>query len=453
VKNAIVAPYRSYLPLKGTRALAGLGCPPKNFKGFGDTGGANSPYLPRYSYGNVSPQMASATTTLAQPVTVVTPSGAPAVTTLAQAAAAGMTLHPSMKGLGRLGLSQDVQASAKGASEGAAISGAVGAAISTAVAAGIIGQTALPIPGVGFVIGAIVGEALQLLKAREGKAAISWDYLVSTWPGAKQQQPQVPANEGRGLQEVSFAESLKGMQDENNSAFPGCGANGHKNPDCMMLPMGQAIINGYANGTVPLDATTQEVFQLVVIPWLASGGGGSVNWGVLKAQPTQLTMLQAATDRYLAGLPITRADMVEPQYKNDPGYNAFHLLSLVDGLIAKGVLQAAPPVTAAAPPAPNAPANAQPITSVNPGTPPKSAPQIIPNPLAPVQPNPVARTDVYYPPQPSAQPVAAEPSQPVQIELQQPAQQIISAPSAGMSSTTLLIVGGIAAAVFLGTRK
>lgn len=284
--------------------------------------GANSKYLPNYSYGVASGFKIGVVVPAASATAVATPSHVAAVVvpnTIAAALAANYTARPvagKLAGfgvyLGALGTG-DASGAIKGASSGASV-GSVIPVVGTAV---------------GAVVGAVVAEALQLMKAREGKAAKSWDALV----------PQLRSGvTGSLMTEVTFAEGMKGMMDENGKMIPGCGPNAHKNPDCLMQPLANAIIAGYVQGRVPLNANTDQVFANVVLPWLQGGGGGIV-WQVLSQLPVQQLMFKAATDRYLHGMPITRADMVEPVYKNDPGYNNFHTPSLVQGLVNAGVLQ------------------------------------------------------------------------------------------------------------------
>jgi hypothetical protein len=80
--------------------------------------------------------------------------------------------------------------------------------------------------------------------------------------------------------------------------------------------MAKVIVSGYLKKTVPLSATTSQVYQSVVIPWLKSGAGGLFSYAPFAAENTangniQGLLVQGVVDRYLAGLPITRADMVE----------------------------------------------------------------------------------------------------------------------------------------------
>ncbi|MGH7749674.1 MAG: hypothetical protein ACREQ5_33645, partial [Candidatus Dormibacteria bacterium] len=211
----------------------------------------------------------------------------------------------------------------------ATISGASAGKAAAAVAAELgVGAATL---GIGLVVGAVVGEAIQLLHARKGRAEKNWDSLY----------PQLLKGlTGSGMTELTFAEGIKGMADVNNLAMPGCGADRHKNADCFMAPLAQAIIAGYVAHKVPLTAGTDEVFQSIVIPWLQAGGTGGFNWQVLSQKQPEMLMWKAATDRYLNGMPITRIDMVEPKYKGQPGtHPEFHTPSLVEALVAAGVLQ------------------------------------------------------------------------------------------------------------------
>lgn len=462
-------------------------CPGK-FGRLGATPAGTSPYLPRYSYGVVNNSLAAAVTALAKPAAKATVAAKPVSVVAAKIAAPVKSLAPpivpnlktavtvapvaaskvvalkkpaivpraggKMQGLGYLGMSQDVAATAKGASEGAMVATAAGAAISGAIAMGLIGQTAIPIPGVGFVIGAIIGEAMQLLKAREGKAAKSWDSLIASWPGAIQQHPQIGQNEGRSLTELAFGEGFKGMMDKGQNIFPGCGADGHKNPDCFNQPLANVIVKGYVSGAVPLDAGTAEVYQTVVQPWLAAGANGLVNWTNLQKEPTQQMMIMAAVDRYLAGMPITRADMVEYSPNGASPYvsQGFHTPSLVDALIAAGVLASAPPVVQGAPPPPAAPAGAHPISSTNPGAPPATtATQIITAPAG-VDPNTAAMIAALQAQGANtSQILSALQAQGVQptAAIQAAASSDMSSSGSGLSSSKLIIIALFGVSAFL----
>jgi hypothetical protein len=168
-------------------------------------------------------------------------------------------------------------------------------------------------PVVGTVIGAAVGAVLGAVgslfgPAKEGQAAETWDDMVKN--------AYLFKTLGRQFDERYFAEALKGMMDKGNNAWPGCGKDGYKNPDCFAGPLAQTIVKGYLNKTVPLSATTAQVYNSVVVPWLQSGAGGIFTWAPYAAENAangniQGSMVTALVDRYLAGLPVTRADMPE----------------------------------------------------------------------------------------------------------------------------------------------
>jgi hypothetical protein len=169
------------------------------------------------------------------------------------------------------------------------------------------------IPGVGTIIGAAVGAVLGAVgslfgPAKEGQAAETWDDMVKN--------AYLFKTLGRAFDERYFAEALKGMMDKGNNAWPGCGSDGYKNPDCFAGPLAQTIVKGYLAKTVPLTATTAQVYNSVVVPWLKGGAGGIFTWAPYAAENTangniQGLMVTALVDRYLAGLPVTRADMPE----------------------------------------------------------------------------------------------------------------------------------------------
>lgn len=182
------------------------------------------------------------------------------------------------------------------------------------------------VPVVGTAVGAVVGAVVGLVgsffgPAKEGQSEVVWNDMLKNNYLAKEQ--------GRSFDERYIGEAMKGAMDNNGNQWPGCGANGHKEPDCFYQPMGQQIINGYLNKVVPLNATPAQVMSAVVMPWAQSGASGLMRYsaggskGMLNGTETS-QLLGAVTDRYLAGLPITRADM--PSYAN-MGYT-LHLPAL-----------------------------------------------------------------------------------------------------------------------------
>lgn len=217
----------------------------------------------------------------------------------------GLQKFPNVAGLGALGLSSTAGGSIKAASTAASIAPAAGSALGLGSAVAI-GQTAVPIPVIGAVIGLVVGAALILGQRHVGKAEASWRNPAF--------YNSLATTAGRDYDEKQFSEAFKGMLDTGNNIVPGCGPDRHKNPDCLLGPMAAVIAQGYLSGAIPLTATTQQVFDTAVRPWLQSGAGGLVNWGTLANEPIQVSMMRAAADRYLAGEAMTRGDM--PSYGN-----------------------------------------------------------------------------------------------------------------------------------------
>jgi hypothetical protein len=222
--------------------------------------------------------------------------------------AAGLQPMPSgLSGLlGALGVAPIARSTLAASSLAAGTAAATGVTAAGLGAAIGLTQTVIPIPVVGAVIGAIVFEASQLLKRHVGKAEAAWNNAGF--------YNSLRTMNGRDYDEKQFSEAFKGMMDTGNNIVPGCGPDRHKNPDCLLGPMANVIAQGYLSGAVPLSATTSQVFNTVVWPWLMSGAGGLVNGRTLAAEPIQRLMMQAATDRYLAGQAMTRGDM--PAYGN-----------------------------------------------------------------------------------------------------------------------------------------
>jgi len=302
--------------------------------------------------------------------------------------AAGLQRSVSKGTLGSLGITaRQVYGTGSAGATAGGVAISTGAASALGIGSSIaIGQTAIPIPVVGAAICAVVGAIAILSQRHVGKAEAAWRNPAF--------YNSLYHTNGRDYDEHSFSEAFKGMLDTGNNIVPGCGPDRHKNPDCLLGPMAGVIAQGYLNRTVPLTATTQQVYDAVVKPWLQSSAGGLVNWGVLNTEPIQQLMMKAAADRYLAGQAMTRGDM--PTYSNQGA----HTPTLLQ------VLQ--PMLTAMTTPAPVAAAPPIPIAS------PYVAPPPVPiaAPQAPV-PAVVQKAEVSLPSQPlpaPAVPVAA-PSQ------------------------------------------
>ena len=200
-----------------------------------------------------------------------------------------------------------------------------GIASAFGLASGAAAGSVVPIVGtaIGAALGFVVGKFFG--PAKLGQASVTWNDMVA--------HGYLQNTRGAGFDERYFAEAMKGAMDEGNNVWPGCGPDRHKNPDCFYGPLAQVIRAGYLNGTVPVTATTQAVWQSVVLPWLASGANGMVNWQNLSHEPgqpagntLQMLLIEAAVDRYVNGLPITRADMPEYQGQgytdHEPSINA-----------------------------------------------------------------------------------------------------------------------------------
>lgn len=262
-----------------------------------------------------------------------------------QIAAGLQPLTASLSGfLGALGLAP-VLATGLTAGTVAGSSVGIGAATAVGIGSGIaLGQTVIPIPVVGAVIGALVFEAAHLLQRHVGKAEAAWANQAF--------YNSLRVMNGRDYDEKQYSEAFKGMMDTGNNIIPGCGPDRHKNPDCFMQPLAATIAKGYLTRTVPLSATTRQVFQNVVTPWLQSGAGGLVNWANLSKEPIQQSMIQAATDRYLAGQAMTRGDM--PVYSNQ-GLKTPTLLQALQPMLQQPMTNT-PQVTGAMAPPPSSPA-------------------------------------------------------------------------------------------------
>ena len=231
------------------------------------------------------------------------------------AAVAAAKLHGAGQTRARFaGLGGSVQTGIQAAQIGSKAGGIVGGAIAagSGVAAGAAAGSVVPI--VGTAIGAVLGFAIGKFfgPAKLGQASIVWNDMVA--------HQYLQQQRGAAFDERYFAEAMKGAMDEGNNVWPGCGPDRHKNPDCFYGPLAALIRSAYVSGRVPVNATTLQVWQSVVLPWLQSGANGSVNWQNLSHEPgqpvnntLQMLLIEGAVDRYINGLPITRADMPEYQ--------------------------------------------------------------------------------------------------------------------------------------------
>jgi hypothetical protein len=206
----------------------------------------------------------------------------------------------SLKGLGA-STGAGIQYAQVASKVGGVAAGAVASGFG--VASGAAAGSIVPIVGtvIGAALGFIVGKFFG--PAKLGQASVTWNDMVA--------HNYLSNTRGMSFDERYFAEAMKGAMDEGNNVWPKCGADRHKNPDCFFGPLAQVIRAAYVAGRVPVTASTQQVFQSIVMPWLQSGANGLVNWGVLSREPTQQLLIEAATDRYINGLPLTRADMSE----------------------------------------------------------------------------------------------------------------------------------------------
>jgi hypothetical protein len=251
-------------------------------------------------------------------------------------------------------------------------------------------------------IGAAVGAALGIIgsffgPAKEGQAAQTWDNLV--------QEGYLFNTTGTAFDERYLGEAMKGAMDENGNSWIGCGSNGYKNPDCFYAPLAQQIISAYKSGKIPLSAQVPQIVSTVVMPWVQSGAGGLFRWGQGKGMiPTNYlqALLTVVTDRYVNGLPITRANM--PSYASQSSnYAAWSTPSITVALASQ--IAAAKAAATAAPAAQPKPINAvisKPVTATAAPTP-VVAPAPVASPINPVTttPAPTAATPVASPTVPS----------------------------------------------------
>lgn len=327
---------------------------------------------------------------------------------------------------------------------------AVTVAVTTSLvlAGAAVGSFAGPI---GAAVGAILGEIYSLTRAKLGKAEISWNSLTAS--------NDLYSMNGRDFQEYAWAEAFKGMTDENYNAFPGMGPNAHSDPDLLTKPMTQLIINAYTSRRIPLNASTQQVYNAIILPWLKTGAGGMVNWRVLGSEATQqqALMIMSAVDRYLAGLPIVRADMI--MYASDPGYRGDSMPTLTQALLSAGVIKkvspgktvvpipktVTPKIVARIPPTPRTVANKKVAISTAPAAISTATAAMI----SQLQAQGVSEAAALAAAEQALSAQGVDTSQPeIQGAIQEGQQAVQSAaPMFGMSTTELLLIGAAGVAV------
>lgn len=337
----------------------------------------------------------------------------------------------NMAGLGigtGTGSSNQAQKTVSLASEGASIGATAGSVF----------------PGIGTAIGAAVGAVVGAIgslfgPAKEGMAAETWDDMVI--------HGYILTQRGAAFDERYFGEALKGAMDKGSNIWPGCGATGYKNPDCFYAPLAKVIAQGYLSKKVPLTATTDQVWTQVVVPWLQSGAAGLFNWAAAVAEAAaqhlpysqQELLIKGAVDRYINGLPITRANM--PAYAGAGGASTYAAWSTPPITVAVASLLTPPP----APAPPPVLRTVQPVSNVVAAS--ASGPAAAVSTSATPAPNPTAPLPAiapYQPPDVIQTPIYSAPVD------QTPVAQV-SATATGIPSWLLL--GGGALAVFLITRK
>jgi hypothetical protein len=210
-----------------------------------------------------------------------------------------------------LSLYNEVKTWQSGATASDALAGAeTGAAIGSVV----------PVVGtlVGAVLGGIGGAISSLFgSGKKGAASGSWDQLTKS--NALQSTP------GRDFSSKSWSEAFKGMLDEGNNIFAGGGKDRHKDPDALAKPLEQQVQGAMAK--LGPNATTDQVYNQVIVPWMQSSGSG-LNWNVLKNEPQQQLMIKSAVDRVLAGEPIVRSEMQAASTAQSSGQS---LMSAIGG--------------------------------------------------------------------------------------------------------------------------
>lgn len=355
-RNKVTVPYRSSRPLRGSYSQFGaMGCPP--------TAVGRSPLgmMGAAAVGVAAPAAIAAPLTAA-----VGPLAQSMRAMLAKGMAPKLVLLSAMQQLQKQGekiITADIQNQLKlgltnPAGKFLGSLGYGGSGVTSAAGGATTGASlgsAFPVVGtvIGAAVGAIVGEAAHLLQRHVGKAEASW-----TSPGF---YASLNNTQGRDYDEKQFSEAFKGMMDTGNNIVPGCGADRHKDPDCLLGPMANIIAQGYLTGVVPLSATTQDVFSKVVVPWLQTGVGGLVNWKTLATEPVQMLMMKAAADRYLAGEAMTRGDM--PAYQNQ-GKKTPSLVQMLGPILQTAPVAVAPTPTYA--PTPSGAIATQPVIQSSP---------------------------------------------------------------------------------------
>lgn len=157
------------------------------------------------------------------------------------------------------------------------------------------------IPVIGTTIGAAVGAAIGLFKGKPSRAEQTWD-------GYK---PQAGRNPGTAYDEKGFAEIVKGAFDANRAVFD----NSASGREGFLRDYAAALVAAVKAGKVPVTASVDQIYQGVGEPWIL----GRVKSAAEFKKNAYLTLLMKdLTTRYLANLPLTRADMAA--FANDKSY-------------------------------------------------------------------------------------------------------------------------------------
>lgn len=131
-----------------------------------------------------------------------------------------------------------------------------------------------------------------------------------TWDGYK---PQAGRNPGTAYDEKGFAEIVKGAFDANRAVFN----NDAKAREQFLANYVAGIAAAFKAGKIPVTASVPQVFESIGIPWLKSN---VKSFAAFEKNPYLKPLFKDIAERYLANLPVTRANMAAfgSQYASYP---------------------------------------------------------------------------------------------------------------------------------------
>lgn len=163
--------------------------------------------------------------------------------------------------------------------------------------------------GLGFAFVAAIPVALKVVESIpviKNLIGSKPSRAEQTWDGYKAVAGSQP---GTAYDERGFAEIVKGGFDANRSALP------QTTREPLLRDYAAALVAGIKKGAVPVTATVDQIYAKIGEPWLKTHVR---SWAEFQKNSKLKPLFVDLTTRYLANLPITRADMAA--FKGDKAY-------------------------------------------------------------------------------------------------------------------------------------